>query len=208
MDLKKTDICVISHGHYDHGGGIRSFLKINEKAPVYIRKDAFLPHFNREGKFIGLDKELFDDKRLIFTGDHCVLDEGYELFTCNRRKRDTDPVSSDLTELTKDGLAKDVFRHEQYLLIEEKGRKILFSGCSHKGILNILKWFSPDILIGGFHFHKIDDETKLAFYARELMKYDTVYYTCHCTGERQYDLLKKYTDERLNYLSCGECIEI
>ena len=41
IDLSDVDIAVISHGHYDHGGGLRSFLEINKKAPVYISEHAF-----------------------------------------------------------------------------------------------------------------------------------------------------------------------
>ena len=39
-------------------------------------------------------------------------------------------------------------------------KKILISGCSHKGIINIQNWFNPDVLIGGFHFMKLSVETK------------------------------------------------
>ena len=47
------------------------------------------------------------------------------------------------------------FLHEQYLLIEEGEKRYLISGCSHKGIADIVSWFTPDILIGGFHFSKM-----------------------------------------------------
>ena len=50
------------------------------------------------------------------------------------------------------------------------------------------------------------DET-LADHAKRLDSYDTVYYTCHCTGEAQYAFMKPYM-RRLNYLSCGDTIEI
>ena len=43
----------------------------------------------------------------------------------------------------------DDFRHEQYLLVTEGERRILFSGCSHKGVLNLAAWFEPDIMVGG-----------------------------------------------------------
>ena len=47
-------------------------------------------------------------------------------------------------------LIPEDFRHEQYLIVHEKGRRIVFSGCSHRGILNIAHWLKPDVLIGGF----------------------------------------------------------
>ncbi|MBQ2720991.1 MAG: MBL fold metallo-hydrolase, partial [Clostridia bacterium] len=54
IDLENVDIAVISHGHYDHGGGLKKFLEINKKAPVYISRFAFEPHYNGSEKYIGL----------------------------------------------------------------------------------------------------------------------------------------------------------
>ena len=41
IDISDVDIAIISHGHSDHGGGLESFLKNNNKAKVYINKNAF-----------------------------------------------------------------------------------------------------------------------------------------------------------------------
>ena len=39
--------------------------------------------------------------------------------------------------------------------------------------------------------------------AEKLLEYDTVYYTGHCTGEAQYEKLKKVMGDRLQKLSSG-----
>ena len=36
IDIREIDIAVISHGHYDHGGGLEAFLSASEKAKIYI----------------------------------------------------------------------------------------------------------------------------------------------------------------------------
>ena len=99
------------------------------------------------------------------------------------------------------------FRHEQYLLIEENSKKILISGCSHKGIIDITEWFKPDILVGGFHFSKFPLDDTLTNYANMLNSFNTTYYTCHCTGIEQFNYMKKHMD-RLFYLSSGQTITI
>lgn len=207
IDLSQADIAVLSHGHYDHGGGLKKFLLINDKAPVYINKYAFELHYNGSEKYIGLDISLKDNERFILTDDFCEIKQGLRLYSCNDRLKQFELGSFGLNMMINKKMLPDDFRHEQYLLIEEKGRKILISGCSHKGILNIAQWFSPDVLVGGFHFSKLPLDDTLKGYAEYLNRFDTEYYTCHCTGTEQFSFMKKHMD-RLNYLSAGESITI
>ena len=81
IDLSKVDIAVLSHGHYDHGGGLKRFMEINSRAPIYVMRDAFLPHFNASGKYIGLDTELAQSGRLIFADDECVIAPDITLYS-------------------------------------------------------------------------------------------------------------------------------
>ena len=63
LDIRDIDLAVISHGHYDHGGGLGVFLKENNKAMVYIHNKAFDGHYSiKAGKIteIGLNKTLMD----------------------------------------------------------------------------------------------------------------------------------------------------
>ena len=101
----------------------------------------------------------------------------------------------------------DDFRHEQYLLIVEHGRRILLSGCSHRGILRIAEQFSPDVLIGGFHLSKLFPGEALSVYTDELSRRDTAFYTCHCTGVGQYEWMKQRMN-RLSYLHTGETVTL
>ena len=60
IDLKEVDILILSHGHYDHGGGILTFSKINPRARIYIREDAFAKYYHERERgtdYIGLDPE-------------------------------------------------------------------------------------------------------------------------------------------------------
>ena len=205
IDLSQVDIAILSHGHYDHGGGLTEFLKINEKAPVYISQYAFEPYYHGDTKYIGIDRNLKENKRVIITKDATVLAKGIMLYHCNDREKVYDLGSFGLTVRKEGQYLPDLFLHEQYLLIKENGKKILFSGCSHKGILNIVKWFEADVLIGGFHFSKLALDETLEKYATELDQYKTQFYTCHCTGKEQYEFMKYYMSS-LFYLSAGETI--
>lgn len=207
IDLSAVDLAVLSHGHYDHSGGLQRFLQINETAPVYVSQYAFRPHFNADGKDIGVTPALQGSGRLTMTQSRLEIGEGITLLSCNDLQRPYPTEAYGLKEYDH----PDEFLHEQYLLVEEKGKRVVLSGCSHKGILNIVRWLQPDVLIGGFHFMKLDPETDretLYNAAKHLLQTDTVYYTGHCTGEAQYNYLKTIMGDRLQALSTGMSMNI
>lgn len=212
IDLRKVDFAVLSHGHYDHGGGLSRFMQINDKAPVYVNRNAFQPHYNGTGKFIGLGYDGLDVSRIRFVDDEHKIAEGISLCTCNGRRAIVEVDSFGQTVEEKGLLQPDHYRHEQYLVINENGSKICFSGCSHKGILNIIHWLQPDVLFGGFHFMKVpvtgEGKKLLKDSAKALLSGETRYYTGHCTGLEQYEVMKTVMGDRLQLLSCGVEIEL
>lgn len=208
IDLAQVDFCILSHGHYDHGGGLSRFLEINDHAPVYLNEHAFGNYFS-SGKYIGLDLSLKGNPRLIPVSDVTELFPGVTLCSCNDLLR---PFSFGVFGQTvrENGSHMDEhYLHEQYLLLEDGDQKICFSGCSHKGLLNILHWFRPDVFFGGFHFVRVDPMGRdLAESIRHLNTFSTTYYTGHCTGLEQYSVMKQTLGEKLGYLHTGSVIEL
>ena len=211
IDLSKVDLCVLSHGHYDHGGGLKRFLEINDHAPVYVNRHAFGDYFNGTEKYIGLDAALLGEDRIIFAGDNRTISDTVSIHSCPNFPQPNGFSAYGLTALRGGKHVPDDFRHEQYLLIREGERRILLSGCSHRGVLNIKTWFAPDVFIGGFHLMKLDpekDRIKLVAIASMLMQKETVYYTGHCTGDAAYAFLKERMGDRLQALSTGASFEV
>lgn len=213
IDLSLVDIAFLSHGHYDHGGGLMKFFELNNRAKVYANKDIFVPHFNGVERYIGLDRELrkYLDRFALIEND-LKIDNELEICTCNENERCYASYSAGLNMLKQGTLLLDDFSHEQYLLIHEGEKTVLLSGCSHKGILNIMTWMKADVVIGGFHLMNIlpgeEGIGELKMVADTLDLYPVQYYTGHCTGEIQYEILKGYMNDRIEYLDTGMTVQI
>ena len=205
IDLRSVDMAILSHGHYDHGGGIARFLEINSHAPVWVSPHAFEPHFNATGKDIGLNPALSSHPRLRTSPSETytlapglTLHPAWEIPCCY-------PFAGDGMCTMLDGKhAPDDFRHEQYLLIEEAGRRILISGCSHRGILNIATHFHPASLIGGPPLPPPHADPPDPTGAPPPPRF----YTGHCTGAAATARLQQLLGDRLIPFSTGQVIQI
>ena len=206
VDLSRVDAAILSHGHYDHSGGLIRFLECNHTAPIYLTAEALEPHYHDE-RYIGVDPALFSSPRLRFVQENTFLFPGITLRRDLTLLRPIDDGGLSMEEL---GIKKaEDFRHEQYLLIEEDDRRILFSGCSHRGIENIAIHFQPHILIGGFHFSGLTlDDARLFSAAETLKDIGCTCYTGHCTGEKQFEVMKQILGEKLHYLHAGTIVHV
>ena len=211
IDLAAVDIAFISHGHYDHTRGLPRFFELNDRAPVYIHREAFEEYHASDERNIGMPAQLKGNSRFILTDGSLRIDDELSLASFNDEPRPFPSHSGGLLMRRSGQDVQDEFRHEQYLSIREagSGRHTVISGCSHKGILNILEWFRPDVLVGGFHFKQLPPDSELLRrYGEAMAKYDTVFYTGHCTGQEQYAVLKTILGDRLHALSTGSVTEL
>ncbi|WP_027575677.1 MBL fold metallo-hydrolase [Bradyrhizobium sp. WSM1743] len=169
IDPTVLDTLVLSHGHYDHFGGLAGYLKQNNgklkaKLPIYIGgEEAFC---SREwtappvrGDFGALDRKALEDANVAVTyaeGPALVADHGFstgpigqtsfeKLLSPSAMKIGVDHgIGCYAEKLPEDERTKavipDQFRHEIATAFNLKGRGlIVLTSCSHRGVINAIK---------------------------------------------------------------------
>lgn len=222
IDLSEVEFVIISHGHFDHGGGLEAFLQLNDRAEVFVHPLAFGDFFSKQAdgrlRYIGLDGQLEGCRQLVYTTDRFTITRGIRLFSKVMAQAPLPSSNRDLMKKVKGRLEDDDFAHEQNLVIEEGDRMTLFSGCAHRGIVNIVEHFHsikgryPDVVIGGFHLAKGDEDREsdedIERIASFLLSTGARYYTGHCTGRIPYQRLKEMMGDRVSDLATGDVLEI
>jgi 7,8-dihydropterin-6-yl-methyl-4-(beta-D-ribofuranosyl)aminobenzene 5'-phosphate synthase len=169
IDPAALDALVLSHGHYDHFGGLAGFLKQNSgklkaRLPIYIGgEEAFC---SREwtappmrSDFGALDRKALEDANVVVTyteGPALVADHGFttghidqtsfeKLLSPSAMKIGVDHgIGCYADKLPEDERTKavipDQFRHEIATAFNLRGRGlIVLTSCSHRGVINAIK---------------------------------------------------------------------
>lgn len=222
IDLTQTDTFILSHGHYDHAGGLTAFAASNPKAVIYLKDTVDGDYYHiapQSERYIGIDKRIMDLPQIIRVQGDLEIDEGLFLFTGFSGQRYPAWSNRELKQKTGGVYIQDDFSHEQCLVIRQGERRTLLSGCAHNGILSILDRYYqlfgayPQTVISGFHMMKKDDYTpEEADYirqtARELLQTKALFYTGHCTGRKAFDIMKEIMGDQLLAFHSGSQFEV
>ena len=212
VNLSEVDTVVLSHGHYDHSGGLSAFRRMNQYAVIYMQQTALLDYYHGE-RYIGIDKEIGELPNVQMLSGDRRIDEKISVFAGITGRKFWPQSNLGLSIRVNGADRQDEFVHEQCLVVDE-GKKLLVSGCAHNGILNILDKYqeiyggTPDIVISGFHMMKKSDYTEeeketIRQTAEELKERNIIFYTGHCTGQKAIDLMKPILKDRLVQMNCG-----
>ena len=208
INLSTVDYVFISHGHSDHAGGLKHLMAINDKAQIIVSPDAIRGmFFSRRGHLHSITTQWPTDiqERMVLVEKSCEISEGLHVIAHIPHTHSMPQGNQHLYVQDTDGnYVKDDFRHELVLYTDG----LLFTGCAHSGLENILSVcpYPLKTVVGGFHLlddHETTEE--LTALAKRLTENypDTHFYTNHCTGDKVFATLKSIMGDQLHSFNCG-----
>lgn len=219
ISLKKVDMAVLSHAHYDHANGMEAFFQNNDKAKFYLRETCDENCYFKKWfitKYIGIPKHILAKypDRIVFAKGDMKLCEGVYLIPHKTEGLSEIGKREKMYQHRDRKWYPDDFSHEQSLVFETQKGLVIFNSCSHGGAVNIINEVAatfPDkkvyALIGGFHlFNKPVSEVQAL---GKKIRDTGIAYVCtgHCTGGKAYAALQEELGDKLHQLQVGLVME-
>ena len=191
-----------------------------------MHKEAVNDHFTKIFGLIpfniGLDKKIIDNHtdRIVLVDENTSITQNITMIS---DFPDTFPQPKGNLSLYKKSNGKNIhddFKHEMALLINENEKSVLFTACSHSGIMNMYNKAVTcnngriiDYVFGGFHTYNpatMKNESKIYLdrLTYELEKTNSVYYTGHCTGKSNLKYMKKKLPDKIYSMKTGNIMDI
>lgn len=213
IDLAQADAIVLSHGHYDHTGGLSTVLGLAPTAHLYIHPAAVEPKFCRshpKARSIGMPdaaKQALRESEVTWTESTTHVFDGLGITGQVPRVNDFEDVGGAFF-LDEECREPDLLLDDQALFIESSKGLIVVLGCAHAGVVNTLQRISDlnpakslYAVMGGMHLVNAGSEriekTIAAFRQYNLHKIGPV----HCTSEHAIEKIRDAFPDR--YFDCS-----
>jgi len=215
VNLNDVDSLILSHGHYDHTGGLISFLEFNSRAKIYAKKNIFTPKYKGKTRFIGtryieevISKRLLNVDAITEIAENVYIMPNINIYSSN------DTNFKNFYTKTDNKHVCDSFDDELFMVIKQSGKINIITACSHRGITNICRtatdYFNLPVglIIGGFHMKDCSDlqYKEITEYLRKLNPESIG--VCHCTGIEKYADLRNSCSFKVFYNYTGESINL
>jgi 7,8-dihydropterin-6-yl-methyl-4-(beta-D-ribofuranosyl)aminobenzene 5'-phosphate synthase len=225
-DLKSIRKIFLSHGHYDHTGGLPEVLKLKGKVDVHAHPHVFLDRIavlkeeDREIKrFIGIFyKERYLESlgaNFVFNTDFKEVEKGFFLTGEVPRQTNFEKPDPRLFSEMDGAMTNDLFLDDQSLILDTDKGIVLILGCAHAGIINIIHHVINKLgkkkfhaILGGTHLDFLTPE-QLEESIKSLKKMEIEKIgVSHCTGMKAAFQLHQGFGDRFFYGCVGSVLEV
>lgn len=223
FDLSLISKVIISHNHYDHGGGLKDLINNFGPQEIIVHKDFFEEKYGiRKIKmeYLGIN---YTSKSLLRTGskiqeisdDITYISDNIFIAANFKRKSSFEEVNKRFYIKRDNELVLDEFNDEIAVGIKSPKGLIILLGCSHPGVVNMLSSIIDrtginDIycILGGTHL--VEGETERIDKTLQYIKDLDVDYLgiSHCTGKKAEKIFKRELSNKFFHNSTGTTIEI
>ncbi|MFH0964025.1 MAG: MBL fold metallo-hydrolase, partial [Planctomycetota bacterium] len=214
---------VLSHGHYDHSGGLAFLPELVKSSRLYLHPDALLPRYSRKEqpphKAIGMPSASTAlvhrlGARVAWTSAATQVSEHMGITGPIPRTTDFEDVGGPYF-LDPECTTLDPITDDQALWIETKNGIVVLVGCAHAGVVNTLDDISRHLgtkrfraVIGGLHLRRAK-KVRLRRTAQALNRYRVSLLAAgHCTGPSAIEYLARHCDGKVAQLSSGTVLNI
>jgi len=222
IDLEEADAIALSHGHYDHTGGLEHILQDSNRKKIYVHPAAMEPKFVRDpdgtGREIGvpLPSELKARYQAepVWVEAPTELPGGLRLTGPVPRKSGFEGTGGAFF-LDKECTQPDILLDDQSAFLETPAGTVVILGCAHSGLVNTLDYVSS--LTGGRPIHTVVGGTHLLNASQERLD-KTVealrcldvrrLCPCHCSGLMATARLWREFPDRCESCHVGKTIEL
>ncbi len=214
VDLSQVEAIVLSHGHYDHVGGLEKLLEIAPAVPVYLHPQALQPKFagsERNSREIGiqpkmaalLERRLRDGRGTYTEGPTEIFPGAWVTGQIPRRSTFEDtggPFFANRNATRPDALLDD-----QALVLKTGAGLVVVLGCAHAGVVNTLDYVAElfpgqavQTVLGGMHLIRAS-QARIAHTIQAIRRLDVQRIVPgHCTGrEAVRELLRAFAQSCL-----------